>query len=82
MKQVKTVTHIGDTTYGAYSTASFNKVLPNGWEYDMSHQLFLTPEGKNLDRIGSHPDITVKNNLKNIENGRDLVLERALELLD
>ncbi|MEO0469066.1 MAG: S41 family peptidase [Bacteroidota bacterium] len=81
MTQNDNVVLVGDTTFGAFSDASFERFLPNGWVYNLSHQLYLDPNGDFLDGIGMAPDVLIKNTSADIANKRDAVLEKALELL-
>tara|TARA_R110001592_G_scaffold338552_1_gene625756 strand:- start:112764 stop:113798 length:1035 start_codon:yes stop_codon:yes gene_type:complete len=81
LKAFDHVTQIGDTTAGDFSTVSNMRFLPNGWRYVYSIQKFLLPNGESLDGIGHVPDIYVKNTGTTIENGKDIVMERAIDYL-
>lgn len=72
------VIQIGDTTAGDFSDLSPFRFLPNGWLYTFSNQMYLLPNGQSLDGIGHVPDVYIKNSKIDIENGKDLVLERAI----
>ncbi|MEM6803059.1 MAG: S41 family peptidase [Bacteroidota bacterium] len=72
------VTHMGDTTAGAFSSTSNRRFLPNGWMYQYPVQMSLTPEGKPLDNDGLVPDILSIGTKADIDAGKDLVLERAI----
>ena len=82
MKQNERVTHIGDTTWGGFSDVSFQRILPNGWTYQLSHQLYLDSNGNHLDGIGNIPDFFIKNTKDDLSKGQDLVLEKAITLLN
>lgn len=78
------VTQIGDTTSGAFSDVSFTKFLPNGWSFELSHQLYMNPDGTSPEGIGCIPDIYVVNEDLYTDTGnsiKDNVLEEALQHL-
>jgi len=81
MKAFNHVTQIGTPSSGDLSDVSMRRFLPNGWEYQFSTQMYLTPDGKSIDGIGHIPDIPVRNTKADIDAGNDLVLERAFEYL-
>ncbi|MEM7367784.1 MAG: S41 family peptidase [Bacteroidota bacterium] len=81
LKSNSHVTHIGDTTAGAFSSTSNQRFLPNGWYYKYPAQNSLTPEGISLDGKGLVPDVLAINTKADIEAGRDVVLERAIQYL-
>ena len=74
-------TLVGDTTNGAHSTM-IGRELANGWKYTIATQKVLMPDGKSYEGIGIAPDILVRNDLKDLQNGKDAVLEKAIELLE
>ena len=37
-------------------------------------------DGRQLQRVGLHPDVEVRPTLKGVQSGRDEVLDRALQL--
>ena len=76
------VTHIGDRTAGAFSTASTFQFLPNGWAYKYPIEASFDADGVSLDNTGILPDIPSKNTPENISNDLDIVLEDAIEYLD
>ncbi|MFQ5729342.1 MAG: S41 family peptidase [Waddliaceae bacterium] len=76
------VTHIGDSTAGAFSAQSNDRYLPNGWVYRMSHQLTKTPDGRSPEGIGVVPDILISNTEADIRAGTDKVLEFAIDYLN
>ncbi|MCG8329991.1 MAG: S41 family peptidase [Chitinophagales bacterium] len=81
MKSFAHLTHMGDTTRGDHSDQSSLRFLPNGWSYAYANQLYLLPDGQNLEGIGIAPDIYVRNSREDIEDGNDIMLERAIEYL-
>lgn len=75
------VTQIGDNTAGDFSDIGMRRFLPNGWQYQYSIMMFLTPDGQSLDGIGHTPDIYIRNSEADILAGNDRVLERAIHHL-
>jgi len=74
-------TVIGSTTAGADGNVSwFN--LPGGISTMISGIGVYYPDGKETQRIGIIPDIEVKPTVEGIRQGRDEVLERALEIIE
>jgi len=71
------VTIMGDTTGGG-GGLPFNSELPNGWLYRFSTTVTLSPAGFNIEG-GIPPDIVVNLDKGDEANGKDTILERALE---
>lgn len=74
-------TLVGDTTNGAHSTM-IGRELANGWKYTIATQKVLMPDGKSYEGIGIAPDVLIRNNLADLQNGKDAVLEKAIEMLE
>lgn len=81
MKAVPTVTLVGDTTSGAFSDAVVRE-MPNGWQFTVSVGEFRNAQGHCPEGIGVPPHIFVRNTRQDIEGGHDLMLEKALEVLE
>lgn len=81
LKSYDHVTQIGDTTAGDFSDLSNKRTLPNRWSYYYSTMMYLLPDGSSLDGIGHIPDIYIKNSELDIKNGKDKVLEKAIDYL-
>lgn len=81
MKKLPQVTLVGDTTAGALSN-QINRELPNGWGYSLSIGEWLDEKGNSYEGIGIVPDILVQNVKKDLEKGRDEMLENAIQLLE
>lgn len=80
MKRIANVRLVGDTTSGAFSDAIVRE-MPNGWQFTVSVGDFRNADGQNLEGIGVAPDIFIRNTRQDIEAGHDLMLEKAMELL-
>ena len=80
MKQNAQVQSVGDITGGAFSDA-VTRDLPNGWSYRVSIADVRDAQGVNLEGIGIAPTHLVKNTKAELTQGKDKVLEKALQLL-
>lgn len=74
-------TVIGSTTAGADGNVS-HFTLPGGIKTMFSGIGVYYPDGKETQRIGIVPDIEVKPTIKGISEGRDELLERAIEIIN
>ena len=71
---------IGSTTAGASGgMAKIN--LPGNIETNITFVGTYYPDGTETQRIGIIPDIEVKPTIKGIRDGRDEVLEKAIQLI-
>jgi len=80
MRVLPHVINLGEFTSGAYSDEYWD-TLPNGWRVCICNKLYLDPDGVCWEGIGTPPNIRMVNAPEDIAAGRDLVLERALDLL-
>lgn len=80
IKELPHVTIVGDHTNGIFSY-TLDKTLPNGWEYCLSYQLYLSADMVNYEGKGVPADIELFNSKADIENGVDPLIVRALEVL-
>jgi C-terminal processing protease CtpA/Prc len=71
---------VGSHTAGANGDVSFFKVA-GGITISFTGHDVRHADGRQLQRVGLMPDVEVKPTLRGIQEGRDEVLERALELL-
>lgn len=80
-KTYKHVTHIGDTTAGAFSCISSVRMLPNGWTYRYPIQKVSCADGTTREGVGNIPDIVIQNLEE--ENGQwsDRVHDAALDYI-
>jgi C-terminal processing protease CtpA/Prc len=74
-------TIIGSTTAGADGNVS-SISLPGGLQTMISGIGVYYPDGTETQRIGIVPDIEVKPTIDGIKNGKDEVLEKAIELIN
>ncbi len=72
---------IGSTTAGADGNVS-QFSLPGGISTMISGIGVYYPDGRETQRIGILPDIVVKPTIKGIKEGKDEVLEKALEVIN
>lgn len=80
MKTLPNVTLIGDTTSGVFADTHIGK-LPNGWEYRMSVRKTTNCNDNSLEDIGIVPDILIENTKKDIDDGKDKVIEYSIKYL-
>ncbi|TYZ13542.1 peptidase S41 [Hymenobacter lutimineralis] len=80
LQAVPGVTVVGSTTAGADGNVSAI-VLPGNVNTRISGLGVYYPDGRETQRVGIVPDLEVKPTLKGIREGRDEVLERAVELI-
>ena len=80
IKQLPHVTIIGDHTNGIFSY-QLEKTLPNGWEYCLSYQVYLSADMVCYEGKGVPADIELLNKKSDIENGIDPSIVRALDVL-
>jgi len=80
IKQLPYVTVIGDHTNGIFSY-QLERKLPNGWEFCLSYQIYLSADLVCYEGIGVPVDIELLNSMADIENGIDPLITAALEVL-
>jgi C-terminal processing protease CtpA/Prc len=80
IKELPHVTIIGDHTNGIFSY-QLEKKLPNGWEYCLSYQVYLSADMVCYEGKGVPVDIELFNKKADIENGIDPLIARALEVI-
>jgi len=80
MRQLPYVTIVGDHTNGIFSY-QLEKKLPNGWEYCLSYQVYLSADHVCYEGKGVPPDIGLLNTKADIARGVDPLITRALEVL-
>ncbi len=73
-------TFIGSRTAGANGEVTV-LTLPGGLAVGFTGQSVKFPEGRQLQRVGLVPDIEIKPTIRGIQDGRDEILEQALQYL-
>ncbi|MBO0359799.1 hypothetical protein J0X19_17690 [Hymenobacter sp. BT186] len=81
LRTAPNATVIGSTTAGADGDVS-TIVLPGGISTRISGLGVYYPDGRETQRVGIIPDIEVKPTIKGIKEGRDEVLEKAVQLIE
>jgi C-terminal processing protease CtpA/Prc len=71
---------VGSQTAGADGDV-FSIVLPGNYRTRISGRGVYYPDGGETQRVVIVPDIKVKPTIEGIRNGKDEVLERAMEIL-
>lgn len=71
---------VGDTTNGAHGTM-IGRELANGWYYSLVPQKVELFDGISYEGIGLAPDVYLKNTLEHVLQGKDDVLEHAIDRL-
>ncbi|EAR02335.1 S41 family peptidase [Maribacter sp. HTCC2170] len=74
-------TIVGSTTAGADGNVS-SISLPGGISTRISGMGIYYPDGTETQRVGIEPDVESKPTIQGIKNGRDEVLEKAIELIN
>jgi carboxyl-terminal processing protease len=72
---------LGDTTRGSTGNPK-EFILSNGWKYHISSWQSVTPDFEFIEDQGIAPDVVINNTEESVEEGRDLILEKAIELLE
>lgn len=81
MRQRDRMTMVGDTTSGCFSDNP-NFELYNGWLFSLSVGDYRAADGQSYEGIGIAPDIFIRNTREDLLAGKDLTLEKAMEVLD
>lgn len=80
IRQLPHVTIVGDRTNGIFSY-QLEKRLPNGWQYCLSYQIYLSADMVCYEGKGVPPDIELLNRKADLETGTDPLIVRAVDLL-
>jgi carboxyl-terminal processing protease len=80
IRQLPHVTILGDHTNGIFSY-QLEKKLPNGWEYRLSYQVYLSADMVCHEGIGVPVDIELLNKKADIKTGIDPLITRAIRML-
>jgi C-terminal processing protease CtpA/Prc len=77
MAEATNVTFIGSPTHGANGDITAMR-LPGGLRMWFTGQEVRWVDGRQLQKVGVQPTITVRPTLRGVRAGKDEVLERAL----
>jgi C-terminal processing protease CtpA/Prc len=80
IKSVAAVTFVGSRTSGANGGVT-RTILPGGIVVNFTGQSVRHADGSQLQRVGIAPDVEARLTLHGIRDGRDDVLQRAIEFL-
>ena len=80
IRQLPHVTIVGDHTNGIFSY-TLDKKLPNGWDYCLSYQVYLSADMVCYEGKGVPADIELLNRKADIASDIDPLITRALEVL-
>lgn len=80
IRELPHVTLLGDHTNGIFSY-QLERTLPNGWDYCLSYQEYLSADMVCYEGKGVPPDIELRNSKSDIDTGVDPLIVRAIELL-
>jgi C-terminal processing protease CtpA/Prc len=72
---------VGSTTAGADGNVSFI-TLPGNISTAISGLGVYYPDGRETQRVGIVPDVAVTPTIRGIREGRDEVLEKAVQLIE
>jgi carboxyl-terminal processing protease len=78
--QAHFVSILGERTWGIYSD-TLGKLLPNGWEFTLSNEIYTDAGNQLFETVGVPPDETIAAfTTTDRTNGIDTILDRAIEL--
>ncbi|MFC1731101.1 S41 family peptidase [candidate division KSB1 bacterium] len=81
MRVLPHVTVVGDFTSGCFADV-YSDNLPNGWRFGCSYKLFVDTNDFCWEGIGVPPDLRITNTDNYIEEGKDRVLDFAIDLIN
>lgn len=81
MRAIPDVVMVGDTSMGAVGNP-IQRELANGWNYQLSEWMMLTPQMDQIEDVGLVPNIVVPATLADSTASFDRALERALAELN
>ena len=80
MKTLPNTTVVGDTTAGCFSP-KVERELPNGWSFTLSSKIAVSADMVQYEGFGIPPDYTMLNTKNDLDNKRDAVLEKGIEVI-
>jgi len=78
-KVTKRAQLIGETTAGTFSFTNFTQ-FENGMMLNVASVRHTFPDGSRFEGIGIRPDIEIHSTVQDMKIGKDVVLEKALQL--
>jgi carboxyl-terminal processing protease len=81
MKTLPNTTVVGDTTAGCFSP-KVERELPNGWSFTLSSKIAVSADMVQYEGFGIPPDYTVLNTKNDLDNKRDAILEKGIEVIE
>jgi carboxyl-terminal processing protease len=80
MRTLPNTTVVGDTTAGCFSP-KVERELPNGWSFTLSSKIAVSADMVQYEGFGIPPDFTVLNTKNDLDNKRDAMLEKGIEVI-
>ena len=80
MKTLPNTIVVGDTTAGCFSP-KVERELPNGWSFTLSSKIAVSADMVQYEGFGIPPDYTVLNTKNDLDNKRDAILEKGIEVI-
>lgn len=80
LKTLPQIIHVGDTTNAAFSD-TIERELPNRWQYRIPVSEVTDQNDVSWEGIGLIPDVVIRNDVTELQNGIDRMLEQAIEVL-
>ncbi|NOU46805.1 MAG: S41 family peptidase [Bacteroidales bacterium] len=80
MKTLPNTAVVGDTTTGCFSP-KVERELPNGWSFTLSSKTAVSADMVQYEGFGIPPDYTVLNTKNDVDDKRDVMLEKAIEVI-
>jgi carboxyl-terminal processing protease len=81
MKTLPNTSVVGDTTAGCFSP-KVERELPNGWSFTLSSKIAVSADMVQYEGFGIPPDYTVLNTKNDLDNKRDAMLEKGIEVIE
>jgi carboxyl-terminal processing protease len=81
LRSARRVTTVGTTTHGNLSGVSTNVTLPCGLTVRISNGYVCDARNRPVEVTGNVPDVVVEPGILDVLNGRDPVLQRAVDVL-
>jgi len=72
---------VGEQTFGKGSVQDF-ETFPDGSALKLTVAEWFTPNGKNINKEGISPDVEIKEDWNNEKVGEDVVLDKAIEIIN